>query len=1407
MKKIISVFLIFSICTMYIVGVSFASVSSIDELEAQSVDTLIEVEEGYIQRNTMVVYPSNSASGKACAIAISGEAKNPVAEYIPDITYKVNIPSDGYYSVYLRYNADNSGNDSVNCKWDNDAYLGLALPILDSDKWGWKMIIRKHLSAGEHYFHILRREASTILDAFVVTASSNFDSNYYEEIIAAQPDAPEEIEISEAAQSSSGAYFELRNDYVRFEAEGEYKNRAGEMVSIYNPTWYTEYSDSDASGGKGVYPAKDGRKNGAINPELEASYGIEFNFKAPAKGGYSIWIRTRSHSDSSIFTSVDGASYQVRGMENTYKSGSGNTFMSYDNEWIKIISTKELKKNSIHNVRIGPREMPTYIDQIVIVRGTGKPAGIGGTISISHTDLPSVYPMPTITPPPSHPRLYFTQDDIPTIRENMTKEQNQYALSTFRSYLVSGKDGTLGRTLVGSYNTYNSGVAAIVEAYAFAYAIGYDYVSDDETVSISHEQFGQMAVNGIKNYLSSVEIDPSGQDATRPIGHVVFLTSQVYDWCHDLISESDKEYLIECCENLASTMETGWPPSKQGAVTGHAGEAQIMRDLLGFGIATYDERPDIYNYVAGRFLSQFLEPRNYWYKSATHHQGSSYGIYRNRWEIVAQLIYNRMTGGEVRVFDDTQADVPYFWIYSRRGDGQFMRTGDSYDENNATSSFYHSANWSRDFMVGNFYKDPILKGEYNISNYTLSNSHGELTAVFFLLFNDPDFEGIEDKSSLPLSRYFASPNGMMIARTGWNMNPDNPADNDDVVAMMKIGERYAANHDHLDRGNFQIYYKGILASESGYYESYGTLHDSNYNKATIAHNTLTIYDPSEVFRSYNGTDRYGNGVYFANVNDGGQQNGNGRSEPSTWEMWGQDGTDGNYDMGTVLAHEIGPDEMNPEYTYISGNITKAYTHKSNKVSEVKRSMVFMPLDDENYPAMMVVMDRVSSTNPSFKKTWMIHMQYEPEIDTSTKTSVITNINETMGYNGKLTLQTLLPKNAVIEKIGGDGKRYWIGNNLNYNFDTISDVVIGGGNEAGWGRIEVSPAQDNITDRFLNVMAVSDGDNTAAPLDSQLIESDKLVGVKTGGKVVMFSDLDTSSEMKRCITDNASFTVGGSEESLDILITGVKPGKWRIRNKTKGQVILRSASEDGGALYFEGGVGEYEIEYLESGNTIKNVTLMGGKYAVVELDGSYAGSKLFVVSYDDYNGISEIKTVECSDKTMYNIPISSDINKMKIFIWNGLGGLQPIGSVYEINQQRSNIKNKLRIYNSRQSGDDGSGNVISNSYDGSLETRWAPYGKDGDAWGIYDLDEVYTINDLYMAWYNGTSRIYYFDIELSEDGESWTKVIENGQSSGTSVELEKFSIGGVKARYIKYIGGGNTTNLWNSLTEIVPVGTK
>lgn len=108
------------------------------------------------------------------------------------------------------------------------------------------------------------------------------------------------------------------------------------------------------------------------------------------------------------------------------------------------------------------------------------------------------------------------------------------------------------------------------------------------------------------------------------------------------------------------------------------------------------------------------------------------------------------------------------------------------------------------------------------------------------------------------------------------------------------------------------------------------------------------------------------------------------------------------------------------------------------------------------------------------------------------------------------------------------------------------------------------------------------------------------------------------------------------------------------------------------------------------------------------------------------------------------------------------------------------------------------NEPANVIDGDLETRWSAEGN--EQWLCFDLGEVTSVGAVEIAFAQGDRRNTLFAIECSLDGQKWESVFD-GQSSGRSLALERFASAPAKARYVRYLGFGNSDNVWNSITEM------
>jgi len=578
----------------------------------------------------------------------------------------------------------------------------------------------------------------------------------------------------------------------------------------------------------------------------------------------------------------------------------------------------------------------------------------------------------------------------------------------------------------------------------------------------------------------------------------------------------------------------------QGSVTGHGSEAQTLRDILSCAIAVYDEKPEIYQRAAGRIFAELIPAQNYTYQSGHHHQGSAYGPYRFQWDIYLTMIYDRM--GFSDVTGKLQSRLPYYWMYARRPDGQLFRDGDDFLE--ATNTFGPYWVFPDLIYLAGHSKDPLLMGEALRQGYIYDfdvHSRFGHTPVYDLLMIDPSVAPDYNLASLPLTAYFPYPFGGMVARTGW----ENGAASNTVVAEMKIVERLFNNHQHLDAGAFQLYYKGPLTVESGIYSGtdggYGSNHFINYYQRTIAHNCMLVYNPDEVFMWQ------GRQV----VNDGGQQWARGGAEPIHLEMVTGDA----YKRGQVLAQAFGPDPQKPDYTYLKGDLTRVYT---DKVKNHQRTFVFLNLNNDLVPAALIVYDHMESSDKTFKKTWLLHCVQEPTFDGN----VCTIVRNENGYNGKLVNTVLLPtaQNTSLTKVGGSGNEFSVGE-VNFSQRIRNDNHWS--DNAVW-RVELSPKTPSETDVFLNVMQVTDAGNKQL-LPVEKMETETMTGVKIGERIVLFAK--SGNPENRPI----SLNIKGNGD-CEVLITDLEQGNWKITGANSPGIVRVTDNH----VYFQATAGNYVI---------------------------------------------------------------------------------------------------------------------------------------------------------------------------------------------------------------------------------------
>lgn len=932
-----------------------------------------------------------------------------------------------------------------------------------------------------------------------------------------------------------------------------------EAESAKLKTYCVVKNDSNASEKK-TLKFGDEKNRELHNAASSRSEAIVYNYTLDHASELYVWVRAKSSSDrSKMWISTNGTeftSFTVEG-KNEYK-------------W--TLATEMYKLPGEHTISLLPYEWGAEVDEILVTRKTGTPVGfseiddtvkmdfeISSTTSwderddgVGRTYLQSKveWQIPDIKPFEGHPRIFFRKEDIPKILENAQKPQNKSAWEMHLQY---------AQTDVEKLSL------EMFEAKALDYALRGNKAAGERVVSEAmqfYEKYGRAYAT-------------SSGDSYNIIGQAIYTLAAVYDWCYDLLDENEKDYLIDQMIMLGGHLEMGWPPIKQNAFTTHGAEAQLQRDYLAMAIAVYDERPDIYNFVAARLFNEYVPYRKCIYQGHTYNMGTLYTKYRLKWDMLCVFLADKALGIK-EIYGPDLRHVFYRLIYTYRPDGFSFHEGDISSITYNLDAKVERESW----LASSYWNDPYLKQAYLENNGNLkfswrtASNNVNITTSEWLLLNNPDLDG-RSLRELPLSKYFPSPTGNMTARTSWEEGLLSPA----VVCDMKIEEYTFDGHDHADSGSFLLYYKGYLARESGVYKStsggsnrendgsslWGGRHHVNFYRRAIAHNCMRVIDPNEIFENATNYVRYEEPYFYDELSNDGGQRLTGKNNNGEGLIRIEDVQNDEFKTGEVLGHEFGENQLEPNYTYLKGDLSYAY---SDKIDDYERSFMFLNHKNEEHPATLIVFDRVKSSDKSFQKIWQLYGPSYPEISGSRIVfKDVRNEQDGFAYNGKMTVDALMPAhdNINFKVVGGDGN--WA---LVDGIDYSAKMPASGYRDEyqNW-RLEVSPKSESELDYFLNVIQVGDADGEEA-YDVTPIETQKLAGCVISDRVVLFGKYRDRTK------EDVSFSFIG-EGKFEITVADMYAGTWEIWHNGK-YLCDASASTDGGVVVFPGECGEYTLHY-------------------------------------------------------------------------------------------------------------------------------------------------------------------------------------------------------------------------------------
>ena len=770
-----------------------------------------------------------------------------------------------------------------------------------------------------------------------------------------------------------------------------------------------------------------------------------------------------------------------------------------------------------------------YTELVATLRGevsAFKTSEFGGTkITKTLADFngkaDKTYDLPPKTPIAEHPRVLINQSDLAGIRAALKEDRSRVAASLFFNAVTNPPTGELGEAIFhekGTYKYMNGTYNYDDEMLKDIQALALDYQLTGNQIS------GYQAIRAMKNYLLTLDIVNISSDRERQYGAVMYVAACVYDWCYDLLTQIDRLQIVSGVEHkivAGSNMEIGFPPTKQYSVAGHGCEYQLMRDYLAFAIAIYDEYPGWWEFIAGRFYQEYVDARNVFYEGGMVSQGISlYVRVRFASDLYSAWLLRAGVG-----------EMPY----NAENMKQVMRSIYAYElpnENGFAMGDSHETAVDGDFIN---YGLPAMMASYLFEDETiraqLESRPGCYTKFFdedqdcfeytgvaeYLICSSNGVKAADDvHKDIDLILYNGGWLGQIISRNSW--------DDDQATVLMKIGVRTAGNHDHQDQGQFQIWYKGMLAGDTGVYDGYSTTHRNNYHRQTIAHNCVLIRMP---------------GVTGTSESGGQKKIGGDEMSPAGFE------SDSRSKTGEVIGVSYAyadAEKTQPLYAYVGGDISLSY--EPTKASKVARRMLAVyDTKNDDVPLYFFVFDNVTSANDQYEKVFLLHTRTEPTVSGNTVTEV--------NGEGKLVLQSVFGCNTIT-KIGGEG------NNYNVNGTQLEPKADSTSREDGyWGRVEIAAPIGAKATEMLNVMYVCDADKNP-DLTATPIETADVKGAVIGKTAAIF----VTSTTRR--TTALRFTAPG-EGDLTYYVSGVKAGRWTLI--VNGQTKAINVTEESGFLTF------------------------------------------------------------------------------------------------------------------------------------------------------------------------------------------------------------------------------------------------
>lgn len=784
----------------------------------------------------------------------------------------------------------------------------------------------------------------------------------------------------------------------------------------------------------------------------------------------------------------------------------------------------------------------------------------------------------TYTPPANsplanhiHPRIFFTDSTLQAIKNYI----DIYEASNFQAYInevdAAYNDDIPSKVrnwLIMDANNFAFLCLAVHSGYFTNYSFGHtesEYLQKAYDHAIEIDYRARNDVWFRENHRSFNLNDPMG-------GNINLALAAIYDWCFDLLSLSQKQFIADALIYLYTNRPPEVNPNKKSRLTNHlaynhhgaVGGLAIWGDdnILGSNYAAVAQEMlnmiswNWYDciYLAGEHLFEgttgWSEGLNYisgglggtyWFSAAFLTATGINPIYEYKWlyDAPLYLFFN--------IFPMYIAGNAPDYYYGRNDDINLRSQntwGGTITAYQIISPIVALKQIDPDFA--GFYRWLLEDSPYAVGN-VFQNENPRLLWLFYKFI-----WGIKDVPKKPLSQ-------MNLKKSyrfglGETIFKSDLTTEDATKITFWTPKYWIFHHAHLDAGSFAIFKYGTLALDAGNNKGGGIPDCRPYAKHPIFHNVMALYGPgdSTTYFYNSGTNEWAAAYNHPDNQPGGANH-----------------------IGDVISLKFEDDI----FDYVDFDYTRSYKGE-NYVNRIRRKLLY--IRDPNAPnytnkEYVVVFDDVDVTNINIKKRWLLHTAFEPVlIDGSfsqiepgfwtTTTGSIIEVTNTYGNaHGRMYVKFLAPDNYELRLRGGSdgGTQYWYrdaeGNDLTYgtgnaNFDDWSAFWVGS------YRLEVEDLTLNNPSQFLTVMQIGDANTLNSMVPVQSIDTGDFLGSLINEDRIVFFNKSTTPK-------NYIDYLFNSNRHVKHIITGLEQGLYYIRQNGT-PIPGYHFVDESGVLYFE-----------------------------------------------------------------------------------------------------------------------------------------------------------------------------------------------------------------------------------------------